>query len=412
MELVDGPERLTLREFANRRDRDRSPIFAGRENELAWLTRRVESMRADWKRHGDVSAPIHTVVGCPGIGKTALAREFERRLEGEYLVVPADLSAMRSIEHLEARARASAGAKWFADAMSLIPDGVFANAASLAKEWETESRIARKGVVVLADEAQMLGKRHADVLNAMHTGFGKQPIFPVFFGLSNTHAALEGAGLSRIDPANRMALDLLPERESAAVVARFEDMLDVRVPASIRERLIGESSGFPQHLFSGLRAVAGEILRAQTRGRDIEPRRIFEKARSFREAYYEDRVGTGVGDHVDIAAEIADRTARRPMKRARVVEAVKKALVGRAPEWALGPHIADEARDLFDEMVKRGVLSPRDDQTYATPIPSFLTWLRDNHLPEHAAAHGNGSQAGRDALAPATRPDRSHRCRD
>ena len=66
-----------LQDFSRLKDRGLSPFFAGRQDELADLTRRCRKTFEDWRAGGDISGSTVVVTGCQGMGKTALLRRFE-----------------------------------------------------------------------------------------------------------------------------------------------------------------------------------------------------------------------------------------------------------------------------------------------------------------------------------------------
>ena len=349
LDRSENRQPITLEQFvAGTHDRDESPIFAGREAELDWLGEQVQLMRGVWRARGEVAGSIRTVTGCPGIGKTALMREFGMRCEADYLVVRADLDDFLSYQ------------TWHAVSTAQLKTGKVAE---------------KKGVVLLFDEAQNLRPEHAGGVSFLHTGSGGLPVFPVFFGLSDTPQSLRRAGALRVP--HGLRLRPLPDRESETLFENFEHAFGESVPATLRNRLLRDSQGVPQHLNSALRTFGGEVLRNRGHGTGIDSCRVLTRALELREAYYSDRLASVEGGPVSLAVELADKAGKNGMDREDVEQAARD---GFRDMGLIGPDPFAQSRAFVKSLVRCGVLSPQTDGAYEVPIPSFLTWLQENHL--------------------------------
>ena len=347
-------------------------------------------MRGVWRARGEVAGSIRTVTGCPGIGKTALMREFGTLCEADYLVVRADLDDFRSVRDLSDRTRHAASTvlrragKAAGDAvgaaLSAVPvvggaaaagmEAVVASAAdALAKQ-----KMEKKGIVLLFDEAQNLRPEHTGGVSFLHTGSGGLPVFPVFFGLSDTPESLRRAGASRVPPGLR--LRPLPDSESETLFENFARAFGEAVPATLRNRLLRDSQGFPQHLNSALRAFGGEVMRNRVDGTGIDSRRVLARAMELREAYYADRLASVEGGPVSLAIKLADKAGTNGMDRKDVEQAARD---GFRDMGLVGPDPFAQGRAFVNSLVRCGVLSPQTDGAYETPIPSFLKWLQEKH---------------------------------
>ena len=75
--MTEAPDIGGLREFSALDDRDLSPFFAGRSEELEKLASRCQDVLKIWRERGRVGGRAMAVVGCPGMGKTSLLDRFE-----------------------------------------------------------------------------------------------------------------------------------------------------------------------------------------------------------------------------------------------------------------------------------------------------------------------------------------------
>ena len=376
------PERsITLEKFvADTGDRDRSEVFAGRVAELDWLRTQVATMHAMWEDFGRAQGSIRTVTGCPGIGKTALLRRFAEECRDDHLIVEPTLDDLLSVGALSERARAQVAPALKHVSAAVLGSFKLDAAGRFLGELAERHGIKRSGVLLLLDEAQQVTEdRHGSVIHFLHTGSQGQPIFPVFFGLDDTHDSLERAGASRVPPENRLRLELMDHADSEAVLRNFERTFGVHTPRALAERLLADSQGFPQHLNSALRSLGEEWLRAGGRGDGLDAAAVSEKARARREAYYEGRLGGSFGRNTRIAAAAADLAGRGDMVQEGLIEMLVSSFV-ETLGWAPSPATDQAAEDFFRTIVRRGLLAPDANGVYRTPIPSFLSWIRDKYI--------------------------------
>lgn len=261
-----------------------------------------------------------------------------------------------------------------------------------AKEIGQELRDAltaksvREAVIVLhLDEAQTIAETEADVLRGLHRrGLGRLPTVCLFTGLSHTADRIRSlGGLSRL--AKNAVVNMVPltDEECAESTARMLERLGIG--SSSREGqealavVVGEASGWPQHLFCAQQALCRELLRTNGDLEAIDLDKVRTETGADRRAYYEGRLGTG-------------ELARWPRLVAAVAVRVMRAHVRTEPELTklcrsetrrLG---LDEDED-FDvdpldfvrQMVEKGVLSQTPERRYVVPIPSMETWLASIH---------------------------------
>lgn len=391
---MSEPERsIRLEEFvADAGDRDRSEIFAGRSDELDWLRGQVATMRGMWKRRGEVRGSIRTVTGCPGIGKTALLRRFADECRGDHLIVEPTLDDLSSVGALNERARAQVAPLLKNVSGAVLGSFKLDAAGNFLGELAERHGIDRRGVLLLLDEAQQVaGNRYAAVIHFLHTGSQGQPVFPIFFGLSDTRDSLERAGASRIPPENRIGLELMDSEDCQAVLNKFERKFGVRTPPDLAARLITDSQGFPQHLNSALRSLGEEWLRAGECADGLDAGEVLDKSKARREAYYEGRLDGYFGRNTRFAATAADLAGRGDMRREAVIDALVDKFVA-SLGWTPGPATDKAAEDFFRMIVRRGLLAPDAKGFYRTPIPSFLKWLRERYLDQGGGDPARGNR--------------------
>ena len=388
---------ITLDEFARGSDRDATPIFAGRETELAWLAARVDRLHNDWRRTGSASGPITAVTGCPGIGKTALKEELAKSLGETYWVIEIQLDDLKSRDAVVAAAARSAGT-WLRsiggaaakDAASIVSAGHFVEWLS---DFLASRSVNRKGAVVLFDEAQTLDESHTGGATFLHKGSNKLPLYPIFFGLSDTPAALQRAGASRAADAegtNLLLLGLLDAEESKAVADRFCGQFNVGVqdPATRRSlRILREDSrGFPQHLHSGLRVLARTLGEARNGGQALDAAAIRAAAANERERYYARRYAD-VAAFEELPTQIARFAHESPCEIGPLTRQAERLWLKKFPNDTLDRATRADVAALVRRMLHNGLLSEQPNQTYRVPIPSLMAWM-DERFPERRVSSG------------------------
>ena len=325
--------------LARSSDRTSPSVFVGREEEIDLIDSAVRMTR-----RGEVG---HTVVvqGVPGAGKTALLREYGRRLlassgEGGLPVVPVplrptDLNASPAaiLEEVDRQfCEFEATGKWgepmsrMIEGASFVGSTLFAafterdfreftasagapNSLPVALDSYMRFRFNRRDstIVLLVDEAQNLpDTSHVRAhLDALHGGVqGHTQVLLVCFGLRNTTARLRELGLSRLASDHERSIGVLGSEDAKrAVVGTLEAALsgfvfdDETVDETQRTHWIGasvdailrESGNFPHHLANGCRSLARIVL---DEGIGIEPpvRRLQEECRKRKRDYYDARL--------------------------------------------------------------------------------------------------------------------------
>ena len=382
-----------LRTFSTAKDRELSPFFAGRREELALLDSRLSEMWREWQERG--RAPSHTMVatGCPGMGKTSLLERFaQTRCDGrdadKPLAVWMDMGDLTSPKAL-ADAVIDADRGFRSPARRVADTGVDLAAQLLrrAEAGETLRDAYRslfdgdRAVVLLVDEAQHVSKRNRGMLRKLHQGLAGLPVLPVFAGLNDACDRIQDQTSTRLATGARIQLDRLAQEDSREAVERMIERYGLPADTKPGERwidaIVDDALGFPQHLHAGMAAAAG-VLAAN--GGMLDDRSLADarlRAAQERERYYQGRISPDIMARAHAVVYVVRAVETRRLVLRGDIE--KIALEGmRAHPTSKSPS-GKEARDLVGRLIRRGVLQQDGVlDGYRVPIPSMSTWiLRD-----------------------------------
>ena len=374
------------RELAERisrqRDRDRAVFFAGRDVEIQAFDDAVQET-AD-----GLQAVFRVFQGAPGCGKSSLAAHLADAMSDRTLFVSLDNEDLRSRDALGLRLL-DAVAETASRYTRLSAMALQAVASTLrAKEIGQELRDAltaknvREAVIVLhLDEAQTVAEAEADVLRGLHRrGLGRLPTVCLFTGLSHTADRIRSLeGLSRL--AKNAVVNMVPLTDEECAESTERMLKRLGIGSSGRERqealavVVGEASGWPQHLFCAQQALCRELLRTNGDLDAVGFDKVRTETAADRRVYYEGRLGAGeLARWPKLVAAVAVRLMREHV---RTEPELTK--LCRRETMRLG---LDEDED-FDvdpldfvrQMVEKGVLSQTPERRYVVPIPSMETWL-------------------------------------
>ncbi len=417
-------EPLPEQDWLDRTDRaevGREAFFCGRDAEYEVFRRAVRNLR-----NGRVGGGTCIFQGAPGAGKTALMLECmeavrqrsapeepwaavsimphtlqcaaatagmivrEVNAESERLAV-AGSAALRGkfkdlldlgaklLSELSGRgfgiAGLSVGGRAEAGDMaseSQPAEQAFADAAPLLREFR---------IAVFVDEAQNTPDKGMTqgVLGCLHNPPFEIPLIAMFFGLSDTKAALRECGLSRLADRRGADLEPLPISDARDAVRR---MLDAYYSGSGEEKsawadeLARLSQGWPQHI-NCVGVAAGEALRAnEGRLRRELLAQAMAKGAERMNAYYQDRIESGssqpwVYKQIALAAgskegELADTLSYDEIK----------TLTKQARQ-----ECSQSTGEFLTNALHAGILAPSQEflGQYKIPIPSLGGYLRSLH---------------------------------
>ena len=414
--LFEGrkPDLEALRDFAARGDRDDTPFFAGRSEQIAAIDDLCARALARAKDGDALKGATQLFQGAPGAGKTALLSEMRRRWAGragrrgytcpipvrirfheladEAIVTgriaeAVDPTAERDYRRTSIRSiSGQAGIPGMGSGRGTYRTGV---APPVPSFHELSRRFPQhswsRPVCLMVDEIQNADRSALAVLDTMHEAELGLPIVPVLAGLGNSYDVLSvDVGLSRFEIDSVHSLGALaPEEARQAVEAMLSECRVDRTgaekdwPALLSER----SDGWPQHLHNGMRALAGELVRVEGKLADIDAAVVLERESKYRQRAYIARISPQMQDARRLVAAVLTALPEEGALLNDIDEEIKHQSSVRT-----GDDPDDHPRKLpdgmnrkafFNHLVRRGALQGDAETRYACPIPSFRRFLID-----------------------------------
>ncbi len=356
--------------------------FAGRDAELRKCHDDLQVLCATGESNG-----LQLTIGVPGSGKTRLADEFAKRVQGQavegrtvatLLISPEELADPLSLfkamgRAIDAEQRAAEIAR-----VANVSGGVVGASVAVAKDVgrhtsafagllreSTEKGMwQNKTLVLLIDELQSIGDEAMPTLRVLHQGLTRCPVLLLGFGLQHTAARLagvaDGRGISRI--AEPTILHSL--RREDAVTAFAETLARLghhEVPSASLAALADASHGFPQHI-NGYLAGAHKAL---TRHRHLQGEALEEALRhgeQRRIAYYNRRLSAAHSRKPMTALVAAMERAQKTLLEYHDAKGVLIEAGFGAPE--------------LDAAIAHGALTCDDEDNVSFGIPSFHAHMK------------------------------------
>ena len=426
MENKDNqPDFEKLKRFSSRvltKDRGASPFFSGRSQEIEDVEASVEGVMERLRAGKPKPASDETWLfqGPPGVGKSALLEKLEDRwnakeTEGTPIALPIRPDIILNQANLVAK---------IADAVATANDGsetagklhqvvsvVRGSATDIGGElvikastqisksksvvtnprelnWETLTRFFprenwKRPVVLLLDEAQSLRRwQGPSEISNLHQGIHGLPIIPIFAGLSDSFEVLRTHDISRMSHRRRVTLGALDQQETEAAAMLMLETF--RVGGSHREdwarRIALECSGWPQHLQTGLQALAKAVvdndgMLGPTEGAFADT--VSKTSETYRNEYYRERLDNDLAGSIGLL-HIALDAARPPGK---TLADLKDIIANRANGSEEHKYQLPEMLDVsmfLNRMIKRGFLQlSRSGRRFVCPIPSMNDYIRE-----------------------------------
>ncbi len=415
---VTEPDLDALRRFSELPDREATPYFGGRADEIGLVERALNRIRerareGHWHPSGGETILFQ---GGPGAGKSALLHHLVRSWRSVGPEAPVVVSTKAS-HYVDERAFALHVAEAFDPALAAqfrrsvttqssttrslgagIPGVATGNAAaetgrqaafapaepSLANVSKALSKSGQT-VALILDEAQDLEGFDADlvrpVVSDLHTGSHGGSLLPVFAGLAHSSAVLRDRGISRFSRGRDRTLTALSLGDAIEIVHLMLAECRVRGDRETKRQwaraLANESCGWPQHLHVAMQALASELLAASTPGQ-IEAVdssfgvAVFRTSALARDEYYESRIDAPLIAARHLLAEIFRRTgdgASLDVLLSHIRAAAQPGVGSRSL-----PKDYDAERFL-NHMIRRGVLQHASGQMLACPIPSLRDYI-------------------------------------
>ena len=383
-----------------RSQREPLPYFAGRAQELAALSRRLD----DLCETGDPSGGMALIVGVPGAGKTQLGRKFAenaaarsgalaiRRLATDTTMLEGDVDLFmamaraldaepegRQVADLDTRSTGRSAAlgpvKGGATREHVRHTGglsALLDASKDASLWEG------KALVLIVDELQSVQPKGMRALRVLHQGDHGCPILLLGIGLQHTEHVLGNpadgsAGISRVAAPIRLAA--LSGDEALEAVSRNMAAMGQATAETGVAALAKASQGFPLHIHGYLDGALEAIAKhgsLEAEGALDCALKLGDEARAD---YYDTRLAMLVDQ--DAMLPVIDRMLAEDRDSLRQSEAVA-AVRTRFPD---GEEIIRQAIAHGVRTLQRGGVS--------FGIPSFqrhMAGLLEEHRPRRLAA--------------------------
>ena len=442
MQIPDHIE-VALRDYDRRRDRASPPVFTGRASELAFLHDTVAAAQSG------AEGITAVVQGVPGVGKSALCRQFEKELRAAMandrpvavvakdcdffdrpslqLVkelaadVPVRLDLLRRLPGFEKADDHVRRAIGFATA--LLKRGSSLDLAMQAMNLDQSSSLgtaldtvaqnmwpAGITLILTVDEMQnMEDTRHARRnLQAIHGRRFDTNIAIIGFGLQDTAASLHGLGLSRLGAEQVRTLRCMDGADAARLVEATFDYLGLASEdeawlgfarqlgfgfedwtnwrTAAKELILEESANFPHHLVNGIRAVCRIVLEGELRHPGRrELRALRRQCQNSKKEYYAARLAPFANHTLALAAGLRNANEAGEVDAAVVLDALEESDNN-------GRRTDSEAAAaVLDGLVGRGLLKREGTSMVAVEVPSMTGYLTDE-LDRSAASGGTAAR--------------------
>ena len=415
---IDG-----LKKFASRiltKDRGGSPFFSGRHVEIEDVELSIEGVMTRLRIGEQMPASDETWLfqGPSGVGKSALLAKLKERwnvkennetpialpIRADHVVSQAKLVAtiadalaisnndaeasakLKQIVSIDHGSTTNVGGEFVIKSGAQFSEGksVVTNPSELT--WGTlislfPRRNWKRPLVLLLDEVQSLSRwKGPSEISNLHQGIHNLPIIPIFAGLSDSFEVLRSHDISRMAHRRRVTLWALEQREAEEAI---KSMLDAfRVEGSNHEdwihRIAEESDGWPQHLQTGLQALAKVVVEnngmlGRTDGDFANA--VSELSAKYRNEYYEGQLDDDLAGCFGLLHVLLD-ASRPPGKSLATLKGIisSHANDSKADEYQL-PEMFD-ASMLLNRMIKRGFLQlSMPGRRYICPIPSLTNYI-------------------------------------
>lgn len=365
------------------RDRGPSQYFHGRKR----ILRNFGELLKSATQAGNGTTFL--IQGAPGVGKTALIYECEKRaLEsgwGVASIPPHALWDPGALLHglgggRRLRIAGGSGKLGFDAVVKVEAELDFA----VNQQNHTVLEIlegGKKPLLLMLDEAQVLGMIDipssdrwvaTSVLNCIHNGDLDRPVILLAAGLGTTLKSFETLGISRFAVNCFVELRALDKGSERAVIQDWiEKEGGAKGDSAVWiDAIAKETHGWPQHIQSYANLAADQL---KANGRIMTPEGlhvVLEAGRESRKVYYKQRVVDFYGDEIQcLVNSIPDNTSGLPFSRIDIMSSLTKTYGDR------------EAKNLFDRFIRKGILE-KSGVGLVVAIPSMHAWMKDEYSRE------------------------------
>ena len=371
-------DRRKTDELSTHRDRDATPFFAGRSDEIGQFDRALVELGS---QPGE-QAVFRIYQGAPGCGKTALLHHLRENQSDGVMFVSIQERHLSSEDALMERVREVA-----------IEEGPIGKriAARAVRALGTRLRLgettdalsdsitagATDHVVLYMDEAQSVGPSERPGLAALHRDGIGIPTVCLFTGLGHTaNRFRQIEGLSRLASNAIVNMGAMAADECAESTRNMLGALGANGDREHAGQVVAMLSlGWPQHLKGAQTALCRELLRTNGDLEEVDYGRVRSESDRNRHDYYNARLsGSVLGIHRPFAAKVVAAVQRQqPVDPGDLIGLCENRLAGSRPAY---PGLKSATGEAFaNALVERGVLSPRADERYEVAIPSMAEWL-------------------------------------
>ena len=411
-----APDLGALRWFSKLPDREASPYFGGRTEEMALVEGALSRIRERGQTGHRRPAVGESVLfqGAPGAGKSALLHHLVQRWRDGGHEAPLVVDTEAS-HYVDERVLALQIAEAFDPALAMqLRRSVTSPSSAIKSLSGGKPRVAtgagtaesdhhtatdeptlanvarafsgsRRTVVLILDEAQDLEGFDTDltrqVIAKLHKGSHGGSFLTIFAGLAHSDEVLKNCSISRFSRGHDRTLSALPFDDAVDIVRLMLAECRIRGDEEIMRRwaqiLAKESCGWPQHLHVSLQALAAQLLAASEPGRleDVDSEfgiAVLNASAQAREEYYERRIDASLAGAWQLLAETLRRTDKAAPRDA-VLGYIRAG--ARLHEGSKSLPKEYDAERFLDHMIRRGVLQRASGHMLVCPIPSFRDYI-------------------------------------
>ncbi len=370
-------------------------FFCGRKQEKAAANRALKMVRM-----GETEGNTVVFQGAPGAGKTSLIRHLKEQFRSEHCDVAhligakldqPEIALYEVLEQIEPALAEKLKGSHTSTVQGQLGIGGSGGGMSDSKTTlpiviPTVRQLMglrtdpNKPLVLFMDEAQNVradeDNGRSSVLEELHQG-GIGCVFLIAGGLSNTEKVLDDRGISR--PADGHVITLQPlSREE--VLDAVELFLHNRIFAIDRDDtdttalhalIVNESMGWPQHLNNALRSLGEELIRTQGRLSACDLDAVQQNSQARRNEYYNSRTHS-IPNKV-LAELVTTVPKNKGVDALEIIKAIHRA-------YQTEPMLEENwpKKDVFHNLVHKGVLQDDGNKKLIIPIPSMYDYIKEN----------------------------------
>ncbi len=358
-------------------DRGRAHYFHGREQEIEAFKDVLELSKENKKGHSML------IQGAPGVGKTALLRELEKRgLELGWTIAKMEFETLSNVNELY---NVLIGEKEYEKRSKEVSANIKVAKGSMRydKMERTVSKTIRsisKPLILVLDEAQMICVGHtidsleikkiANLFNQLHNIELKYGLVFLIAGLSDTRSIFKEFKISRFNDDCVINLSRLEKDAEKQILKDYlvkgasVNKKDSKLNHWI-DRISKETYQWAHHVSCYGQVGAKKVNRNKGHLSHDVLLKVLKESRRKKNNYYNGRFEElKASEKASIFNALFENEVKENVIMGTKVEA----------DFQTNPSIKN-AKKMFQEVVSRGILQIRRDGFYQIPIPSLRTWM-------------------------------------